>query len=142
MTPVDPSDAANAVRAGNSLMDHGEVLMRVGVISLIAGVIGGTVAFIREAQQRRFRSVWGIGAFYLSKIGAAFTAGYLALLVLPIWGMGTTVESEQAVCILAALMGGDFIGLLLRRVFGSPPAGESWNGEERRATAHDGDANP
>ena len=33
---------------------------------------------------------------------------------------------------VAAILGGDFIGLIIRRVFGSMPTGSPWAGEERR----------
>lgn len=136
MTPVDPNDAANAVRAGNSLIDHGEVLMRVGIIAIISGLAGGTMAFLRDSHRRHIPFGRKLAFYYLSKVGTGFLAAYLSLLVLPIFGLGTSVEVEQAVAVLSAMMGADFIGLLMRRVLGAQPTDATWNGQDRR---HPGD---
>lgn len=109
--------------------------MRVGIIALLTGFVGGTFAFIRESSKRRMVSKKGLFLLYLSKICGSFIAAYLAILVLPIFGLGVSTEVEQAVAILAAVLGGDFIGLLIRRVFGELPVAESWSGKERRMDA-------
>lgn len=150
MTPVDPNDAANVVRAGNSLVDHGEALMRVGIISLISGLVGGTAAFFRDAHRRHIPYGKTMVFFYLSKVGIGCLAAYLSLLVLPVFGSGTSVEVEQAVSVLSAMMGADFIGLLMRRVLGAHSKDGAWTGEERRAShcdsgesnGEDGNAQP
>lgn len=134
MTPVDPNDAANAVRAGNSLVDHGEVLMRVGIIAIISGLAGGTMAFLRDSHRRHIPFGRKLALYYLSKVGSGFVAAYLSLLVLPIFGLGTSVEVEQAVAILSAMMGADFIGLLMRRVLGAQPT-DRWDDQERRKSS-------
>ena len=131
MTPVDPNDATNAVRAGNSLIDHGEVLMRVGIISIISGLVGGSVAFIRDSHRRHIPFGKALILYYLSKISMGCLAAYLSLLVVPMFGLGTTVETEQAIAVLAAMMGADFIGLLMRRVLGAQHQ-DRWNGADRR----------
>ena len=139
MTPVDPNDAASAVKAGNSLIDHGEVLLRVGIISLISGLVGGTMAFIRDAHRRHIPYGKAMVFFYVSKVGFGCCSAYLALLVLPVFGLGTSVEVEQAVAVLSAMMGADFIGLLMRRVLGAQPSDPRWGGEERRGADYSGD---
>lgn len=129
---IDPNDAANAVQAGNSLMDHKEVLMRVGIISLVSGLAGGTMAFLRDTHRRHIPFGWKLIPYYLSKVGTGCLAAYLALLVVPMFGLGSTVEVEQAVAVLSAMMGADFISLLMRRVLGAAPCESSWDGQERR----------
>ena len=138
MTPVDPNDAANAVRSGNSLVDHGEVLMRVGIISIISGIAGGTIAFLRDSHRRHIPFGRDLCFFYVSKIGVGCLAAYLALLVTPLFGHGASVEMEQAIAVLSAMMGAYFISLLMRRVLGSPPPDPSWGGEERRGPDQSG----
>lgn len=122
MTPVDPNDAANAVRSGNSLIDHCGVLVRVGIIALISGLAGGTIAFLRDSQRRHIPFGRKLAAYYISKVGTGFLASYLSVLALPVFGLGMSVEIEQAVAVLSAVMGADFIGLLMRRVLGAQPA--------------------
>lgn len=128
--PIDPGDAAN------TLGQHMEVLVRIGSISVLAGILGGTFAFFSDAHRRKVPFGWKLLTYYGAKICSAFLAAYLALLVVPMFGLGTSVQAEQAIAILAAVMGGDFIGLLVRRVLGERRADSGpWDGKDRRESA-------
>lgn len=56
--------------------------------------------------------------FYTSKVSLGCFAAYLAILAIPILGLSPSAETEQVVSALAAITGSDFIGFLIRRVFG------------------------
>ena len=135
----DPSDIRNAAQAGHSLAEHHEVLMRVGGVSFIAGIAGGTVAFLRTSRTYQIPCRL-IFYCYLAKVGLGCLASYLALLVLPIFGLGTSTEAEQLIAVLSAMMGADFIGLLMRRILGDQRQNNApWHGEDRRGS---GNGNP
>jgi hypothetical protein len=107
--------------------------MRAGIISLISGLIGGSWAFFHDARHRHIPVGKTLVFYYITKVGSACLSAYLAVLGVPIFGVAISAETEQLISILAAVLGADFIGLLMRRVLGVQPKGDAWNGEERRA---------
>jgi len=116
---IDPDNSTNATRAINTLADHRDIFLREGILAAIFGFVGGTIAFLVESHRRSLRVGWPLAVFYVSKVGFGCVAAYMALLLLPIFGLGVSVYSEQAISILAAIVGSDFVGLLLRRILGT-----------------------
>lgn len=111
----------------NDLTSHYQILVRTGSISLISGIIGGSISYF-ISRDKTIKTRKGQIALYVSKIGTGFFAAYLAVLSMGVFGLQSSPEMEQAISILAAILGSDFIALLSRRIFGQ---GINWRNNDR-----------
>lgn len=60
----------------------------------------------------------GLCIYYISKVATGCLSAYLAVLAIPILGLTVSLETEQLVSVLAAILGSDFIAFLVHRIFG------------------------
>jgi len=116
---IDPGSSLKSTQAIHTWADHKDVIFNVGKVSLFAGFLGGTIAFMRNLHKRHIPFGWPLFVFYASKVGFGCMAAYLALLVAPFFGLGDSVRAEEAIAILYATLGSEFVGLLMRRILGA-----------------------
>lgn len=121
MAIVDPDSTLKSTQTIHTLADHREVIVNLVPVSIFAGFIGGTIAFMRGVHKRHIPFGRPLFIFYASKVTFGCVAAYITLLITPFFGLGDSVRAEEAVAILSATLGSEIIGVLLRRILGVQP---------------------
>jgi hypothetical protein len=132
MNAVDGELVESAMHAAETaLQAHKDIVVRVGLLSVIlGGFVGGTFAFFKDPKRREIKTRRGTAAFYIAKWSSGTFAAYIAQLLAPLLVSAITEETEQAIAILAGIIGADIIGFFLRRLFGSDVT--LWDGDSGR----------
>lgn len=104
------------IHPSDGLADHAHIVVKY-CLPLAIGAFVGSFLLVKELVDF---STWRERlAFYLPKLTVGLSAEYVALLSLPVFGVVTSPELEQLVCILAFHLGIEVIDNLAKRVFGT-----------------------